>query len=383
LGFMLTTDEFEWDYQTFEAHVEGMCSQIAAHPSNKIVFHAPLDPLTILTLFATWKVGKTACPINPKIPTLAPTFIPSWPTPCAPTPTQWDLDLRATELYTSGSSGKPKIACHTLKNHVLSARGSFVGVPLTENSCWNLVIPLYHVGGLGILFRCYLAKARLLLSQNMSRATHISLVPTQLYRLRQSGAPLPPTVLIGGAPLPPSEPTLIPTYGMTEMSSQIVTNHAIHPYAEMILSQQGEVWVRGAVLFQGYLQDQDLHLPLNDQGWLETGDLGEWKEGRFNIIGRKDNLFISGGENIQPEEIEAAIREYCNIFDAVVVPLQDEEFGARPAVFLSNPELLPLIQSKLQEALPKFKIPVQAFQLPENTGLKPPRKKLQKSIRDC
>jgi o-succinylbenzoate---CoA ligase len=367
---MLITDEFEWDFPTFEAHVEGMCTQVVAHPSNVIAFHATLTPLTVLTLFATWKVGKIAFPLR-----TPDQFTPTWPTPQTPTSTKWDLDNLATYLYTSGSSGKPKIACHTLRNHVLSAQGSGLKIPLTEKSCWNLALPLYHVGGLGILFRCYLSKAKVLLSKNLSKATHLSLVPTQLFRLQREGIKLTQTILLGGAPLPKTSENILPTYGMTEMSSQIVTAHTLHPHAEMKISPEGEIWVRGGTLFQGYINAIS---HLNTEGWFETGDLGMWKEGRFEIIGRKDNLFISGGENIQPEEVEAAIRDHCNIFDAIVVPLKDEEFGARPVVFLSDPSLLRAIQFRLLPHLPKFKIPIQAFLLQENKGLKHNRLLLKK-----
>jgi O-succinylbenzoic acid--CoA ligase len=376
---MLITDEFEWDYPTFEAHVEGMCSQIAKHPSDTVSFLAPLSPLSVLTLFAIWKIGKIASPLDPKIPcTNSALFTPEMPTPATPTSYSWDLEKTATHIRTSGSSGTPKIACHTFRNHVLSAQGSLVKIPLTENSCWGLTLPLYHASGLAILFRCYLSRAKILISKNQSRATHLSLVPTQLYRLLRDTASLPnlQTLLLGGAPLPSLQTpwNVLPTYGMTEMSSQIVTDHTLHPHAEMTIASDGEIWVRGGVLFQGYL---DKGLPLNSQGWFETGDLGMWKENKFHIIGRKDNLFISGGENIQPEEIEDAIRSYCSIEEAIVIPLKDEEFGARPGVFLSDPSLLPLIQSKLKDVLPKFKIPIKAFRLPDNLGLKPNRKNLK------
>lgn len=382
---MLITDEFEWDHPTFEAYVEGMCSQIEAYPSSVIPFLAHLTPLTILTLFATWKVGKIAYPLNPKIPS-HPTslFTPTMPSPCTPTPTQWDLSGHATYLQTSGSSGTPKTACHTLYNHVKNAEGSQAKIPLEPNSIWGLTIPLYHVGGLGILFRSYLAKSKILLSKNWTRATHLSLVPTQLYRLLKDPAPLPnlQTLLLGGAPIPTlSTPwNVLPTYGMTEMSSQIVTDHALHPYAQMKITPTNEIWVRGDVLFQGYLQNDHLHLPLNAEGWFETGDLGRWNQNRFEIIGRKDNLFISGGENIQPEEIEAAIRLHCHIDEAIVIPLKDAEFGARPGVFLRDPSLLPLIQGKLLEILPKFKIPIRAFPFPDEVGLKPNRKWLSNNL---
>jgi o-succinylbenzoate---CoA ligase len=387
---MLITEEFKWDHQTFEAYVEGMRLQVAAHPSERIPFLAFSSPLSILTFFACWKEGKIACPLNPKLPSTpsilkdlrAPLFTPSMPVPAPSTPPEWNLDNLATFILTSGSSGKPKIACHTLKNHVLNAQGSNLKIPLDSQSCWGLSIPLYHVGGIGILFRCYLAKASILLSKTFAHATHLSLVPTQLYRIIKENTHLPhlQTLLLGGAPIPPIQTrwNILPTYGMTEMCSQIVTNHTLNPHAEMTFSHDKEIWVRGATLFQGYLQeDGSIARPLNCSDWFETKDLGEWKEGRFQIIGRKDNLFISGGENIQPEEIEAAIFIHCRHEEALVVPLKDEEFGHRPGVYLQDPSLLPLIQAQLLEVLPKFKIPIRAFPFPPTAGLKPNRKYLQ------
>lgn len=382
---MLITDEFEWDYPTFEAYVEGMCPQIEAYPSSVIPFLAHLTPLTILTLFAIWKVGKIAYPLNPKNPSHpASLFTPIMPSPCPPTPTEWDLSKHATYLQTSGSSGTPKIACHTLYNHVKSAVGSQLKIPLEQRSIWGLNLPLYHVSGLSILFRSYLSKSKILLSKNWTRATHLSLVPTQLYRLLKDQTHLPhlQTLLLGGAPIPHfSTPwNVLPTYGMTEMSSQIVTADTLHPYAQMKITSENEIWVRGEVLFQGYLQNNHLHLPLNSEGWFETGDLGRWDQGRFEIIGRKDNLFISGGENIQPEEVEAAIRNHCHVDEAIVIPLKDEEFGFRPAVFLRDPSLLPIIQKKLLDVLPKFKIPIKAYSLPEEIDSKPNRKRLSNNL---
>ncbi len=373
---MLITDDFSWDYSTFESYVEGLCPQISAYPSDIVPFFAPTTPLTVLTLFAIWKVGKIAFPLDPKKPITTPLLTPTFPTPKTATPTHWKPDHIATYLFTSGSSSSPKIACHTFQNHILSAQGSSLKTPLTESSLWALSIPLYHVGGLAILFRTYLSRARILISKNWTPATHLSLVPTHLYRLLRDNISLPnlQILLLGGAPLTNLQTPwpILPTYGMTEMSSQIVTDHTLHPHAEMHIAPDGEIFVRGGVLFQGYL-NTPLHL---HDGWFATGDLGTWQSNRFQILGRKDNLFISGGENIQPEEIEEALRIHCHIFDAIVIPLPDPEFGARPAVFLPDPSLLPQIQSQLKEVLPKFKIPIQAFPLPSNLGLKPNRKKL-------
>jgi O-succinylbenzoic acid--CoA ligase len=300
------------------------------------------------------------------------------PSPRPPLPTNWNRSNLATFIATSGSTAAPKIACHTFDNHIYSALGSNQLIPLEPADCWGLTLPLFHVGGLAILFRTYLAKSSILLSSDWSRATHLSLVPTQLYRLLQQPQQLPhlKTILLGGAPLPNlSTPwNVLPTYGMTEMSSQIVTGHQLHPHAEMKIGPDNEIAVRGKVLFQGYL-----NMPPQD-GWFATGDLGKWENGKFQILGRKDNMFISGGENIQPEEIEEVIRRVCGFHESVVVPLADPEWGHRPVVFLHDPQQLTPLQTALKDHLPKYKIPIAAFSLPEQSGLKVNRKLLAQKL---
>jgi o-succinylbenzoate---CoA ligase len=385
---MLITDLFEWSHEKFEAHIEGMCRQIEACPHQKIAFLGHKTPEVILTLFACWKTRKIACPLNFRLPSLdaalqeleTELFTPVMPKPEKPRLTQWDLDNLATFLFTSGSMGKPKIACHTLKNLVANAQGSNQRIPLEKSDCWALTLPLFHVGGLGILFRSYLTKSFILISDQWEKATHLSLVPTQLYRLLKERPPLPrlKTILLGGAPLPDLQTpwNLLPSYGMTEMSSQIVTGHQVNRAAEVKISSDKEIWVRGPALFQGYYEKgKGVVLPINEEGWFPTNDLGEWNNGLFKILGRKDNLFISGGENIQPEEIEEVIRRVCRQ-ESIVIPLHDEEFGARPGVYLKNPSLLEELKNKLQSHLPKYKIPIKAFELPELLGLKPNREEL-------
>jgi O-succinylbenzoic acid--CoA ligase len=384
---MLMTDQFTWDHATFEDYVEGMCRQIETFPHQRVAFWAASTPEVILTLFACWKVGKIACPLSPRLPSAnqalieleTELFTPAMPEPETPRNTEWDLSRVGILLFTSGSMGHPKIACLTLGNLVSSAIGSYDFIPLEPNDRWALTLPLFHVGGLGILFRSYLAKSFVLLSSNWEQATHLSLVPTQLYRLLKnpSEMPLLKTILLGGAPLPDLETpwNVLNSYGMTEMSSQIITDHRVHPYAEVKIADDQEIWVRGLVLFQGYYEKGNIVLPLKD-GWFQTKDLGRWENGRFKVIGRKDNLFISGGENIQPEEIEEVIRRVCGLSEAVIVPMPDVEFGARPVVFLKEPVPLEQLQEMLQEHLPKYKIPIKIFELLEQTGLKTNRKAL-------
>ena len=127
------------------------------------------------------------------------------------------------------------------------------------------------------------------------------------------------------------------------------------------MDEEGEILVQGATLFQGYLEGDAVQQPFGANGWFHTGDLG-WidADGFLHVRGRMDNMFISGGENIQPEEIEAALSALPGVSQAVVVPVADDEFGQRPIAFVrGTDEALPLetLADQLEDLLPRFKIP--------------------------
>jgi O-succinylbenzoic acid--CoA ligase len=382
-------------YREFEASVEGMCAQLKTFPHDKVAFWAAASPESVYLFFACWKLGKIACPLNTRLPSCekelarleTELFIPQQPQQLPPVPWEWNENNLATMVFTSGTTGTPKIACHTIAHHLYNAKGS--AIPLCSQDRWLLSLPLFHVGGIAILFRCYLAQAQIALpSQNYDGITHLSLVPTQLKRLLENKAPLPHVkyIMLGGAPLPNfSAPwNVVPTYGMTEMSSQIASAGIVHPYAELKIADDGEILVKGKTLFKGYYTHGRIELPVDEEGWFATKDLGRFNtEGKLEIIGRKDNLFISGGENIQPEEIEAELQKLPGIFQAIVVPIPDSEFGARPVVFLDPPLSLNEIEKALATILPKYKIPIGAFPLPETDRFKHNRRKLSEIAIRC
>ena len=136
------------------------------------------------------------------------------------------------------------------------------------------------------------------------------------------------------------------------------------PKREMRLSKEGEILVRGETLFVGYLQNGEVIQPLKE-GWFPTGDIAHYDLNfGFTIVGRKDWQFISGGENIQPEEIERALLEHPEILEAVVIPQKDSEFGMRPTALIksTNPHLtLDDLKKKLLDHLPKYKIPTKLY----------------------
>ncbi|GAB4364324.1 MAG: o-succinylbenzoate--CoA ligase [Calditrichia bacterium] len=329
-------------------------------------------------------------------------------------------DRAATILYTSGSGGSPRAVLHTLGNHYYSALGSNQNIPVHSGDRWLLSLPLYHVGGLGILFRALLgggvvavptAEATLGEAVRNLAVSHVSLVSTQLYRLlrdkeMRSVIPRLRAVLLGGGPLPLKlirratrlGYPLYVSYGLTEMASQVTTTRPgddleqlqtagkVLPYRQIKISDEGEILVKGGTLFKGYVTSAGIYAARNADGWFPTGDLGEWdSEGNLRVIGRKDRMFISGGENIQPEEIERVLGQYEGVMESVVVPVRNEEFGARPAAFLkmeAEKQLDPeKIRNFLNGKLPRFQIPDHFFPWPEeevSSGIKADRKYLQR-----
>ncbi|CAA9420949.1 MAG: O-succinylbenzoic acid--CoA ligase [uncultured Rubrobacteraceae bacterium] len=331
----------------------------------------------------------------------------------APEPVEIPLHRPATVVFTSGSTGAPKAALHTFGNHYSSAVGSNTNITLAPGDRWLHSLPPYHVGGLSIIFRCLISRATIALPEpgaglgrsiSELRATHVSLVSTQLLRLLDEDADLSGlgAVLMGGGPIPPSlvDEALargVPvhtSYGLTEMASQVTatlpgasrrelrTAGRALPHREVRTSTDGEILVRGETLFAGYLRDGDPDLPLDDGGWFHTGDLGEIDaDGYLKVTGRRDNLFISGGENVQPEEIEAALCRIEGVHEAVVVPVPDAEFGARPVAFVRKDEEVGDLAGELEKVLPRFKVPTVFHDWEGVGGMKPDRGALERRAR--
>ena len=320
------------------------------------------------------------------------------------------LSRLATIIYTSGSIGTPKAALHTVGSHVWSARGLAEAIPLATKDRWLLTLPLYHVSGLAIVYRCALAGAAIVLpAPEMSTGdairafgvTHVSLVATQLYRLLQEDLSVNTlkAVLLGGSAissclLADASDRGLPihtSYGLTEMASTVTmtsegasrrdleTSGRPLPHRDLAI-RNGEIQVRGRMRFTGYVEGEELIQPFDDEGWFATGDLGYVDEaGRLHVTGRKDNRFISGGENIQPEEIEAALNALSGVVQAVVVPVADDEFGQRPVAFVQvRGDLdVEMILSSLEAVLPRFKLPVAVFPWPEICEMRTDRRALQ------
>jgi O-succinylbenzoic acid--CoA ligase len=305
---------------------------------------------------------------------------------------------------TSGSTGSPKFAVLPLEALLTSARGAQDLLALRNTDCWQLSLPLFHVGGLGILWRVLLAGASCAVSDRKDPwaaefskcVTFLSLVPTQLYRLLrnpEAGEYLKQQrcILVGGAPIGADlcrqalsmDLPVVPSYGLTEMGSIVTAGSPLSisddgsvsmgwalPGREVALSASGEILVRGECLFAGYLTAEGLVRDTDGSGWFGTRDIGSFQgDGSLIVRGRIDSQFISGGENIHPEMIEQALTAIPPIVAACVVPLEDPEFGQRPFAFVvsdGRPFNPGAIQAQLKESIPSFAVPIGLVEVPED-----------------
>ncbi|MDO8580670.1 MAG: o-succinylbenzoate--CoA ligase [Candidatus Omnitrophota bacterium] len=423
-------------------------------PGNRVAIISPNNIDYIITLLALWRLGAVACPLSTRLPEEAiRDYVQRINASLLITSTNlifesdriavaklhineimqrnpfeiqesevrsliFSYDQPATILFTSGSMGEPKATLHTFGNHLFSAKGASENIPVKPDDHWLLTLPLYHIGGLSILFRVLLGQGTLIIlypgdpiDQTIEKynITHISLVATQLHRLLHSEAPVPAlkklkAIVLGGSHIPAqlvrkSFELGLPvffSYGLTEMSSQVATSPMplakprVLSFREIKIAHDKEILVKGECLFHGYVEGLGLELPVDHEGWFATGDLGFLTgDGELNVTGRKDNLFISGGENIQPEEIERHLSQLEDIEQAIIVPIHHEEFGYRPVAFIkenSSKRLNhSLLYNHLLAHLPKFKIPEKFYRWPSSladTEMKVSRDRLRQLVQN-
>jgi len=429
---VIVTEERIYSYRDLEQIVSLTANHLrefGVKNRQRIAIQAPNCVEYVVVLLALWRIGAIACAISPRFPKSTarvlikqlncrkfftehfllslrtlyrtvngdPIFFRNSSTVSIP------LNRDATILFTSGTTATPRAVLHSYANHYYSAKGANLNMSLGPKDRWLLTLPLYHVGGLAIIFRILLAGSTLVIappkmnSEDAIRnfnVTHISVVYTQLHRLlsTESGAsalsnlPGRPTglkaILLGGSAVPgfiikKARALNLPiytTYGSTEMASQVTTTRKndslkklqtsgkLLKYRRLRVDKNHQILVKGRTRFKGYLERNRLSLPFMKHGWFPTGDLGELDpKGYLTVFGRKDNMFISGGENIHPEEIENLLPYLDGIREALIVPVRNKEFGHRPIALIKTGSKAKLKQKKireyLQKRLPQFKIP--------------------------
>ena len=283
------------------------------------------------------------------------------------------IDLTAVQsvVFTSGTTGSPKGAQLTYGNWYWGAVGSAIHLGHLPSDRWLAVLPLFHVGGLAILFRSAITSVPVEIHRRFDPArvwhalTHgttlASLVPTTLARLveTESSARVPTTarvILVGGAGTPPGlieravacGLPVAPTYGLTETASQVATLRPDRvrgrvgfsgqplPTTELRIDgepgQAGEILVRGRTVMRGYVGPDS---GLEPDGWFRTGDIGELDDqGYLTVHDRRTDLIVSGGENVYPAEVETVLLAHPGVAEVAVVGRADPRWGTVPVAFV-------------------------------------------------
>ncbi|MEM6284870.1 MAG: o-succinylbenzoate--CoA ligase [Chloroflexota bacterium] len=306
------------------------------------------------------------------------------------------VDLNATQaiVFTSGTSGKPKGVEITFGNHFYSAMASAYRLGLNPNDRWLSVLPLYHVGGLAVIFRSTLYGITTVLHDrfDIDRIQHsfdhhgitmISLVPTMLYRMIEAGVRWPDSlrlILLGGAAASPEllqrafdmGLPIAPTYGLTEAASQVATMRpedarkkpgsvgkplmftSVRIAGEngewLPAGEYGEVLVSGPTVMKGYYKNDEANAKTLRNGELHTGDIGYLDEdGDLWLVQRRSDLIVSGGENVYPAEVEKVMRAHPAVKEAVVVGVAHPEWGQQVAAAILLEDNATLTEQELTD----------------------------------
>lgn len=312
-------------------------------------------------------------------------------------------------LYTSGTTGAPKGAILTYKMLFWNSINTTLRLNISQNDCIVIFLPFFHTGGWNVLTTPFIHRGakvvflkkfdaeQILSLSEQEKATMIFGVPTTMDMMARSAlfekVDLKSVryAIVGGEPMPIE---LIKTwdkkgipirqgYGLTEFGPNVFSlneedsirkigsigfpNFYIEAKVvdnegrELADEQVGELVLRGPMCMQGYWHNEKATQETIKEGWLYTGDLVRRdSEGYYYVVGRKKDMYISGGENVYPPEVEQILRAHPKVLEVAVVGVPDEKWGEVGKAFVvaedasvSADELL----NHCVQNLAKFKIP--------------------------
>jgi fatty-acyl-CoA synthase len=284
-----------------------------------------------------------------------------------------DDDDTLLVVYTSGTTGRPKGAQLTHANCFWTNLGFDLATGVRGDDVVLQVLPQFHCGGWNVQpLLAWWKGARVVLERGFDarrclelverkRVTTMMGVPAIYQFMAQEPAfddadlSSLRTAVVGGAPMPEAllerwqerGVAIVQGYGLTEAAPNVLclapedavrkTGWAGRPYpfVEVRLSPEGELQVRGPNVFPGYWRNPEATAAAFDDGWLRTGDVAEEDdEGNFRIRGRLKDMYISGGENVYPAEVEGVLHAHPAVTDAAVVGVPDERWGESGVAFV-------------------------------------------------
>ncbi len=247
-------------------------------------------------------------------------------------------------VETSGSTGAPKRVL--LSRRAVLASVAATARRLGSEGRWALRLPASYVAGVQVIVRSLVAGHEPVLegwADDRGSATHTSLVPTQLHRLLDSEADVAAlagldAVLLGGGPIDPllrqraeaAGIRVVATYGMAETSGGCVYDGRALDGVAVAVADDGRIRLGGPTLFDGYDGDPAATAEALVDGWFLTSDAGRLDEdGRLHVLGRLDDVVVSGGVNVPTPAVAARLRAHPEVADAAVIGVPDDEWGNR------------------------------------------------------
>lgn len=331
-----------------------------------------------------------------------------------------DTEKRFGYFFTSGSTGRPKVVPLKRRQILFATSASAINFQPAPNRYWLLCLPLNHVGGISIILRSILYgsaifrmdrfdehQIRNFLSEN--RLFQIaSLVPTMLLRLLDD--PLFQlhldfkAMLLGGGPVPQNliERALergipiVSSYGMTETCAQIAANPMLQPRgiytpkksvgtifkpnevqirepesgSVMPANEHGEIWLRGPQVIDEYLSPELTERSFDADGWFNTRDVGHMnRKEQIFLTNRRTDRIITGGENVDPVEVEAVLDRLPEIKRSAILGIEDSEWGQKVVAFIEATSKKNIDTEKitvhLRKELSGYKIPKEIYVIDE------------------
>ncbi len=256
----------------------------------------------------------------------------------------------ALVVETSGSTGAPKRVRLTRDAVMASVRAS--AARLGATGPWVLALPPTYVAGIQVLARSLAAGHEPVLLERdgwpVGDGWFVSLVPTQLSRMLDSAEDTEVlrrahTVLLGGGPIGPTLRSraaeagvrVVATYGSAETAGGCVYDGLPLDGVAVALGEGGRIRIGGPTLFSGYVDRPDLTREVLVDGWFLPSDAGRIAEaGRLSVIGRLDDVIVSGGLNVPGPAVAERLRQLPDLVAAEVLGVPDPEWGNRVVAFV-------------------------------------------------
>jgi fatty-acyl-CoA synthase len=332
-----------------------------------------------------------------------------------PTDARRDFGAVSTLLYTSGTSGLPKGVMVSEENATWGNINFILGNDVGTDSTFLCDMPLFHTAGLFAAARVPLcaggavwiskgfdaAKTLAIIADPAYAITHYFSVP-QMAQMLWNQPGFDPAMMrglqvwaTGGAPNPPAQIerfaragiNMSEGFGMSETGSNfgmpvadkeqlidkagscglpyisIETRIVDDAGADVARGDTGELWLRGPSITKGYWNKPDVTAAAFEGDWFKTGDAARQDDdGFFYLVDRKKDMYISGGENVYPAEVEAAIAELVDVAECAVIGVADEQWGevgkafiiARPDAVIESGDIITHCNARLA----RFKVPV-------------------------